>query len=343
MDLIADASGARQFLVFLDHIGLDERRLGVGKIDPALRASSAPLAVPARLTIELMEAAAEAKKWPDLGVRFAEWLSPNALSPLSLLGIHCATYADRCRLSRRYVHLYNTALSYEQVNENENVVILCQVQPTLLPRARQFVEWNVAHSVKNARSMLGDRWSPVRVEFAHASPASIAAHQRHFRCPIRYESDRTGFVIKRTDFYRRLPMENRQTVEFLEDYLAREELHQPSDLRSKVESLVTAHLAGGNASLERIAALLTTSSRTLQRRLSEHGADFREILNFVRVQIAKDLLSQKPPPSLQRLSQLLGYSDPSAAGRFIKSQLGASPRAILNKGGTTRRRLDAFQ
>src|SRR5260370_22160190 len=165
-----------------------------------------------RITVHLMGEMAKALKQADLGVRFAQWLNPRSISPLSLLGEHCATYGDRFRLSRRYVHIYNSALSFDQVREGNEVVILCGVNPSLRPRARQYIEMIVAQSVRNARSMLGLAWNPKRVEFAHAAPSSIAVHRHHFRCPGYHHADRHSFVVACEDFNRRFPSEARATV-----------------------------------------------------------------------------------------------------------------------------------
>ena len=52
MELIAEASPVRQFLAYLDHIGFDEGVLNIRGLHPALRASSAPMAVSARLIVD---------------------------------------------------------------------------------------------------------------------------------------------------------------------------------------------------------------------------------------------------------------------------------------------------
>lgn len=336
MELIAQAATVRQFLAYLDHVGFDERALKVGGLDPALRASAAPMAVSARLILDLMEAAAAARRQPDIGVRFAEWLDPRSVSPLSLLGAHCATFAERFRLAQRYVHTHNNARSFERRYEGDDVAIICGMHPALRPYARQYTETIVGKSIKNARAMLGAGWAPVRVEFAHAPPPSIAVHKRLFRCPIHYEADRDAILMSRTDFNRRLPSGDTQIIVFLEKHLSGQEAQWPTDLRQQVENLIAAQLAGGGASLERIAGLLAMSSRTLQRRLAEQGTDFGQILAFVRVQVVKDHLAQRPPPSLDRLCHLLGYSEPSAASRFIKTQFGRSARSMIGEGSPER-------
>src|SRR5882757_5820480 len=331
MELIAEASAARQFLAYLNHIGVDERALNLGEINPALRKSTAPMAIGAQFVVNLMEEAAAFLQRPDLGVHYAEWLDPRGFGPLALLGESSTTFADRFRLARRFIHLQNNAVSFEKVEEGENVVVICAIHPALRPQARQYAEGLVGHCVKNARSLLGLGWNAVRVEFAHASPPSALSQRRYFRCPIRYLSDRDAFVTTSKDFYRRLPKGDSDTIAFLEKHLASQEDQWPTDLRGQVENLIASQLAGGGASLARIAALLAVSPRTLQRRLAEQGADFGEILRFVRRQVALNQLSQRPPPPLAKLSYLLGYSEPSAASRFIKIQMGKSARDIARE------------
>jgi len=331
VELIAEATGARQFLAYLDHVGVDDGALDFGEIDPALRKSTAPLAISAQFVIDLMEAAAEFLRRPDLGIHYAEWRDPHRYGPLALLGETSRTYSERFQLSRRFVHLQNNAVSFDNVSEGDDVAVLCNVHPVLRPRARQYVESLVALSVRNARSLLGGSWNPVLVEFAHAAPPSISAHRRFFRCPIYFHSERDAFVMCNVDFRRPLPKGDPETIAFLEKHLASQQEQWPTDLRSQVENLIAAQLAGGGVSLARIASLLAVSPRTLQRRLSDYGQDFGKILTDVRVQIARNCLSQRPPPPLARLSYLLGYSEASAASRFIKTHMGKSARDIVRE------------
>jgi AraC-like DNA-binding protein len=289
------------------------------------------MAISAQLAVDLMEAAAEFLHRADIGVHFAEWLDPHGFGPMALLGENSTTFADRFRLARRFVHLQNNALSFEQVKDGGDVVVLCTVHPVLRPRARQYAESVVAHSVRNARSLLGAGWNPVRVEFAHASPASPLAQKRYFRCPVHYSSDRDSFVVTAADFHRRLPKGDPETIAFLEKHLASQENRWPTDFRGLVENLIASRLGGGGVSLARIAALLAVSPRTLQRRLADQGSDFGKILTSVRLQIAQNYLAQKPPAPLAKLCYLLGYSEPSAASRFIKTQMGRPARAIVRE------------
>jgi len=315
MELIADAGPVRQFLVYLDHIGLD---------------SAAPAAVSARLIVELLESASEVMQWPDLAIRFVEWLNPRGFGPMSMLGEHCSTFAERYRLSRRYVHLENNAISFGEASAGNEISLYCTVRPALRPRAHQFVEGLIALQVRYARSLLGPGWAPLRVEFAHTCPASLLAQRRYFRCPVTYDADRSALVVRRADFLRPSAKGNKEALAFLEKHLAERAMRWPSDLQGQVQNLIASQLAGGAVSLNGVAILLGVSSRTLQRRLTEQGTDFGKLLVYVRVQVVRDHLAQRPPPSIGRLCHLLGYSDPSVASRFIRAQFGASARTMLH-------------
>jgi hypothetical protein len=82
MELTADASAVRQFLPYLDHIVLNEQELRVGRIDKKVRESAAPMRVPARLIMELLEDASELTKNPDLGLEYASWLNPRGFAAI---------------------------------------------------------------------------------------------------------------------------------------------------------------------------------------------------------------------------------------------------------------------
>jgi AraC-like DNA-binding protein len=331
MELTADAGGVRQFLAYLDHIGLDKAALGIEGLDAALKGSTRSMPVSANHIVKLMARAAEITQRTDLGIQFATWLNPRGFGPLALLAEHCNSFAERYHLIERFIHLENNAISFDSMEEGDEVSLLCDVHLALRPCAHQFIEALVALNVRAGRAMLGETWHPLRVEFAHAAPPSTAAQWHYFRCPVVYGADHHAFVLSASDYRRRLPQGNTELLGFLQNHMAREHANWPADLHAQVETLIAAQLAGGNVSIGQIAALLATSTRTLQRRLAETGADFATVLAFVRMQIVREHLAQPTPLSLARLTHLLGFSEPSVTCRFIKAQTGTSARVLMAK------------
>jgi AraC-like DNA-binding protein len=332
MDLIADAAPLRQFVDYLEHVGMDPRALGLDELGPAIQGLAASPLVSARLIVELMERAAEASGRDDLALEFVGWLNPRGFGPLSYIAPHCATYAQLYRLLERFVPIANRALAFDEAVEGDHVALVCRLHPALRARGSQFMEGNLALMVRNIRAMLGARWAPARIEMAHPPPVSNAAQSRFFRGPIEYGADRYAVTMTLEAFNRRVAEGEEEIVTFLVRHMAEREAAWPADLRGQVENLVAAQLAGAGADAGRVARLLAMSTSTLQRRLAEAGTSFGEILAEVRMQIVREHLARHEAPSLARLAHSLGFSEPSAACRFVKARFGASAGALLARG-----------
>ena len=82
--------------------------------------------------------------------------------------------------------------------------------------------------------------------------------------------------------------------------------------------------------IEQAAEQLNLSTRTLRRRLKEEGCSFRELLNEVRFQMARDYLTETRLP-LSEISWLLGYTEPGNFSHAFNRWCGLTPRAYRNQ------------
>ena len=326
MELIASATPVRQFLTYLDHIGLDERKLRVGHIDPRLRKSSTPLRVSARLLIELMETASEKAGLPDLGLEYAEWMNPKGFDAVGLLWEQSSSLSEWYELSQRYIHLENNALQYDIARDEEEVALIHGVLAMLRSRSSQFMNAFLALTVRVCRGVFGHEWNPVRVEFATARPANINAYRKFFRCDLRFGEDRSAVIIRPDEFERKLPRANAEMLSYICQHLEQESLHWSANIEDQVTQIILSEIAGKAPTLSTVAARLAISPRTLQRRLEQRGTEFSEMLKSVRKEIIADRLGRPDPASLVQLAFDLGFSEASAASRFIRNELGYSMR-----------------
>lgn len=322
MELIANATPVRQFLAYLDHIGLDERKLRVGHIDPRLRKSSAPLRVSARLIIELMEAASEKAGLPDLGLNYADWMNPRGFDAIGLLWEQSSSLSEWYELAQRYIHLENNALRYDCAREAEEVALIHGVLPMLRSRSTQFMNAFLALTVRVCRVLFGANWRPLRVEFSSERPVSVAAYRQFFRCDLLFGESRSAVIVSPDDFERQLPHANAEMLSFIRSHLEQESLHWSTNVEDQVTQIILSEIAGKAPTLTAVAAQLAISPRTLQRRLEQRGTEFGSILKAVRKEIIADRLAQKQHTPLAQLAFELGFSEASAASRFIRSELG---------------------
>ena len=321
MELVANSTPVRLFLDYLDHLGISPRALKVGHIDPRLRKSTAPVWVSARLIVELLEATTLHTGRDDIGLDFVAWVNLRGFGELSLVWEQCSSLAERFAIDRRYIHLENNAVYFEIAEDGDSVALVHSVVPPLRPRAQQFLDGLVAVTVRTTRLMLGKSWKPVRVELAGPRRSTWPAYRNFFACPLRCDAQRHAVVFRRADVERPLAQGNPDMVAYLKKQLAVRDRSLSIALEDQVAQLVASNLAGRVPTLAGIAALLAMSPRTLQRQLAARGTDFRAVLQAVRVQIATAILDAPRPPRLAKLAYDLGFSESSAACRFLNGKV----------------------
>ena len=100
--------------------------------------------------------------------------------------------------------------------------------------------------------------------------------------------------------------------------------HAPStSLRPRVETELRV-LLPERANIDEAAAALRMSTRTLQRRLEHEGTRFSEVLDTVRADVARHLLSDPELP-LAEIAYRLGFADLATFSRAFKRWTGKPP------------------
>jgi AraC-like DNA-binding protein len=95
-------------------------------------------------------------------------------------------------------------------------------------------------------------------------------------------------------------------------------------MSERVHSALLELLPSGRTSVEAVCRKLGTSSRTLQRRLSDEGETFQSILNRTREALARHYLKRSELTATE-ISFLLGYDDPSSFFRAFAAWTGTTP------------------
>ncbi len=98
----------------------------------------------------------------------------------------------------------------------------------------------------------------------------------------------------------------------------------PPDILAQVKQMIMQNLAQDQVRLGSIAAALQITPRTLQRKLSDAGASFQQILDQTRFQLARDYL-QQAHLTLTDIAFLLGYQEQSSFNHAFKEWSGLNP------------------
>jgi AraC-like DNA-binding protein len=95
-------------------------------------------------------------------------------------------------------------------------------------------------------------------------------------------------------------------------------------MAGRVRRQVLASLQTGEPTVDTVARLLGTTSRTLQRRLHHEGTSFQQVLDEVRREVAVTHMRGRRA-TIDEVAFLLGFEKPSSFHRAFKRWMGITP------------------
>lgn len=332
MEALTYAGATRQFACFARESGISVESMLDAELKTVLAASAVADRLPAHAIVDMLDLCSIATGRADLGAAVAAWARiSGGFGPLSLAWQYSPTFGETVRINERFIHIENRAVAIHVVEEHDQ----CALQHTLRVPTRfggsQFIEASLALDLRMARMVLGDEhWSPVRLELSHPAPSDTRTQRALFRCPIEFGADRNALVFRRGDLVRPAPQANAQMFAFFERHFEQSSASQAESaaLTRRVSDLIAAKLSSGMASLEHIASAMAMSPRTLQRKLADQEASFAGLLADVRKSTTEEYFRARPTANLTELAYKLGYSDNSAASRYLRTYLHTGARAI---------------
>ena len=188
-------------------------------------------------------------------------------------------------------------------------------------------EQTLAAIMAIAREVVSLPFTPKAVHFKHSRPRALSAHEDYFGCRIIHGSDKDALELTRDalDIPNRLGDPGLSA--FFDTHLEKElaELEHDMGLEQRVRIQITQSLSGGIPTLHDIALRLGMSARSLQRRLSERGYTFQNLIDASRRELAERLLANTEY-SLAEIAFLTGFSEQSAFTRAFRRWAGQTPR-----------------
>jgi AraC-like DNA-binding protein len=273
---------------------------------------------PLRLPIEQVRRAFmtldELAKEPLLGLSLASRLEPGGFDLLDYLVQHASTLGEACESFCRFMPLLANA-GRVWLAESGDQALLCHHAEGAVPLISQLL---VGGIVSRARAITGGRVRVRAVGFMHAARAPLAAYTRLLGdVKIGFGQVCDHVTFERCDLSLSVSRNDARLAGILrrqaEEQVRRIAPHAQSEDDALREAAVEVVLSG-HASLERLAERLSTSPRTLQRRLAEAGLSHRRLMDSVRADLVEGALS-RGDGSLSSLARRLGYATPGSLRR----------------------------
>jgi AraC-like DNA-binding protein len=169
------------------------------------------------------------------------------------------------------------------------------------------------------------RITPLRLELTRPVH-SRELLESHFGCRVRFKASRDALVFRNSDLDLPFVTHNVELLTAIGAHLESglQERNASADVGDQVQRALKRSLAGKRPTLQHTAREMGTSARTLQRRLTEAGITFQQVLEETRRELARHYL-QHSALELTEIAYLLGYEEANSFFRAFHGWESTSP------------------
>lgn len=263
---------------------------------------------------------------PEFGVRAGQAYRLRQAGLIGYIVRFSSTLQGALLRLERYGRVFTEAVEF-RLQERHPEVALTRAHPTLGPGGPLAESHRLAVVLQASREMTGVDVVPVKVNFTYDEPSTVAAHRRHFRCPLHFGARTASIVFRRSDLDLTIAGGDETLADYLSNYAEQvlSSLVRGDTVRQRVHASIWSLLADGAPTLAQVAAALRWSPRTLQRHLAAEGTSLQAEVEAIRKRMALAALRDRSTP-IDDVSFLLGYAEPSTFYRAFKRWTGTTPR-----------------
>jgi AraC-like DNA-binding protein len=309
----------RVFLAGLKHLGFNPDALMAAAGLRDLAMDDPDLRIPCDKFGTVIGCAMRTRPVKNVGVKIAASTSIGAFPLLDYLAVTSDTVGEAAKQLARYFRIVTTPIMLE-VHEQEDPIRWMIRAPSSMS-----VEFSLSLDVLHLREETQGRFCPEWVSFTH-KPDQAEEIEGILGCRVRSEASWNGLAVSREAW--NLPLRRRDPIlrglleQQANEIIAR--LPARRDIVIDVRRLLAKRIVGGDTRIDSVARELTTTARTLQRRLEQAGVSYQELLEETLREAAEQYLLDRSLP-ISEVAFLLGYSEPSAFHRAFKRWNNVTP------------------
>ncbi|MBV8464793.1 MAG: AraC family transcriptional regulator [Burkholderiales bacterium] len=308
--------------------GLPRERVAALLDVPTSQLQPLPEAIPVAAYLRLLDGAAKELNDDCFGLHVGERMRLATFAVYGMVLMACRTFGEALEqvirfeslahdLGRSRIHIEGDRARYEWHS------------PYLAEASRHLPESVFAGIVETANWMARRHLPAQEIALTGTTPPKEGEYHRILKAPLRF-----GAAVPYAYFdaaILSMPMPNADTSLFpvltkhAETLLAERarELSEPPILGT-VRQQIAGLLTRDGANLAAVADALAMSPRTLQRRLTDAGTTFQQLLDATRRELAAGYL-ERADLSLTDIAFLLGFSEQSSFSHAFRDWYGQSP------------------
>jgi AraC-like DNA-binding protein len=259
---------------------------------------------------------------PAFGVKVASHIKNTTFHALSYGLSASSTLKEAFERLQRYCHVGSCVVEYKFFRCGPEYHCIIESNAEL---PYESIDALVSAQLRMCRSLLARDHSPLLIELRRPRPEKVEDFERLLRAPLRFGAAHNRLIFDCESIEYPLdggsPELARHSDAIALQYMVRIDR---DDIQARVREVLMHCLEKGEPSQEEIAEQLHVSARTLQRRLSESGMTYKEVLDETRRALAIAYLSM-PQHSVSQVTYLLGFSCDSSFTRAFRRWTGQPP------------------
>lgn len=267
---------------------------------------------------------------PCYGLHTSAFIQPASYGVLGYIAMNCSTVGEALVKIPVYEKIVGDMGVTTTKTQGEDIWVRwhCNFDNPVV--RRQVIENVLSSWTRYTRWITGEfERSPHVVHFEHDAPedsAVLAEYEIVFGCPVKFNQANSELLITQDYLDHPIRQADAHLLQTLEDHATQilHEIDKDQPLKYRVSNLLRLMLKSELPRKEVIAEKLGMNIRTLQRKLRDEGSGYQELLDQLRLELAKNYLKNSRL-SIDEISSLLGFAEPRSFHRSFKKWVGITP------------------
>mgnify|MGYP000583496743 CR=1 FL=1 len=268
----------------------------------------------------------------EIGLHVGERYNMAALGVVGQLIQVSRTVGEGLNMACEHFNLVSNALQISAVIEGDKCLVEIETDSVFKERypaaCKHMVHASMVFALRELQFMVHAKDSPLQVSSTFTSQQSNE-FQRIFGVTVHLGAYKNALVFNKTVLDKEVIYADYELLLLLEkvacERLAHLQEKEPS-LSSYIQSVIYKLLDPALPQFHEVAAHMSTSTRSLQRKLQQEGTSYSELAETVKKDLAMTYL--KKNLSIKEVSYLMGYTEPSSFVTAFKRWFGKTPKRV---------------
>ena len=280
--------------------------------------------VDVRLMTQFWDLVLEATKDEAFGLKVAKYVQPMHFRALGLLMLTTDTLESALLKLGQYSSLVSNSATI-RLEQTPELIGFCIDPIHGVDISTMAIDSFFATLVGFAGQLGAQPGTIEKVQFIKSTPYHSSSWEQHFNAPIEFNCETNCLWVKRSGLKNSAVMGDEKLAAYNESVVQNyvKDLETES-LANKVKHLVLAQLEKGEPNLADVAQQLNLTERSLRRHLQEEDANYRDILQQCRMEMAEHYLLHTEL-SMTDIALRIGFTDASNFSRAFTRWFDKSP------------------